>query len=269
VEVTARALSERLGGAEVESVLVHERRLRWPVTPGLARHLAGERLDHVGRRGKYLLWRFPRGVLVSHLGMSGCWRLVEGTPPPRETHDHIEIRLGGVTARYNDPRRFGALLWHPDRDGDVLQHRLLAGLGCEPFDPAFGGGHLRSQLRGLRAPIKQALLAGRAVVGVGNIYASECLFLAGIHPATPAGSLGPARCARLAQAVRDVLGRAIEAGGSTLRDFSHVDGIAGSYTVQSLVYGRGGEPCQRCGTAIARIVQGARATYFCPRCQRR
>jgi len=274
VEVTARGLEQSLAGSEVAAVRVHERRLRWPVTAGLAKRLQGQRLLSVGRRGKYLLWRFPDGVLLCHLGMSGSWRLLPGVAPGREPHDHLEIDFSGgaggrVQARYNDPRRFGAVLWHANARGDVLAHPLLASLGIEPFDPAFGGPLLRAGLRGLRAPVKQALLAGKVVVGVGNIYASEALFAARIHPQARAGALGDERCARLAQAVRGILGQAIAAGGSTLRDFSHVDGLAGEYTVRALVYGREGEPCHRCGAAIRRIVQGARATYYCPSCQRK
>jgi formamidopyrimidine-DNA glycosylase len=271
VEVTARGLTRGLQGREVQDARVHERRLRWPVTAGLAGRLRGQRLAFVGRRGKYLLWHFPSGVLISHLGMSGSWRLHEGGAAVRERHDHVEIEFRGrgtVLARYNDPRRFGALLWHPASRGNVLDHPLLSALGIEPFDPQFDGRYLLATLRGLRAPVKQVLLAGRAVVGVGNIYATECLFEARIHPAARAGSLGRVRCERLARSVRHVLGRAIDAGGSTLRDFSHVDGIAGDYTVQALAYDREGMPCPRCGTGIRRIVQGARASYFCPRCQR-
>jgi len=269
VEVTARSLDGALRGARVEEVRVRERRLRWPVPTRIAGAMRGERLEGVGRRGKYLLWRFAAGTALSHLGMSGTWRLVprDGALPAR--HDHVEIGFGTQVAVFNDPRRFGALLWHPAGHGDVLDHPLLAGLGIEPFDPAFGGACLRRSLRGLRAPIKQVLLAGRAVVGVGNIYATESLFEARIHPAAPAGSLGAARCDRLAAAIQGVLERAIRAGGSTLRDFSGVDGIAGAYTVQALAYGREGEPCPRCARPLRRIVQGARATYYCPRCQRR
>jgi len=180
----------------------------------------------------------------------------------------VEMAADGSVARFNDPRRFGALLWHPHGAGDVLGHPLLAGLGLEPLGPLFTGLALFEGTRGRRGPIKQVLLAGDVVVGVGNIYATESLFAARIHPRTAAGRLGRARCERLAQAIGTVLRRAIAAGGSTLRDFSHTDGVTGRYTEFAQAYGRAGLPCPRCGTAIARIVQGQRATYYCPRCQR-
>jgi formamidopyrimidine-DNA glycosylase len=270
VEVTARALSNRLAGSKIDAVRVHNRALRVPIARGFSRQVLGQSIRHVGRRGKYLLWQLDGGVIISHLGMSGSWRIHDGGAwPTREAHDHVEIACGNALARLNDPRRFGALLWHARRAGDVLAHPLLARLGIEPFDARFDGAYLHAATRGRRTAIKQLLLAGKIVVGVGNIYATESLFGAGIDPRTPAGRLSPARCEALAQAIRDVLARAIDAGGSTLRDFSNVDGLAGRYTLSAAAYDRVGEPCPRCGTRIRRIVQGQRATYFCPRCQSR
>jgi formamidopyrimidine-DNA glycosylase len=270
VEVTARALAQRFDGRTVEAVRVHNPRLRWPVPRSLAARVAGQPIDHVGRRGKYLLWHLPSGVLISHLGMSGSWRIHEaGQVPPREPHDHVELLCDGAVARFNDPRRFGALLWHGRAQGAVLDHPLLAGLGIEPFDARFGGPWLRAALRGRRIAIKQVLLAGKAVVGVGNIYATESLYRARIHPETEAGRIGALRCERLAAAIREVLGKAIEVGGSTLRDFSSVEGVAGRYTEFAQAYDREGLPCARCGAPIRRAVQGQRATYYCARCQRR
>jgi formamidopyrimidine-DNA glycosylase len=277
VEVTARALAQRFDGHPIDAVRVFERRLRWPVAPALARTLAGQRIGHIGRRGKYLLWHLQQGVLISHLGMSGSWRIHErrqesadgsARDPPRQLHDHVEIACDGALARLNDPRRFGALLWHPASRGDVLMHPLLAHLGIEPFDPRFDGEWLYAATRGRRSAIKQVLLAGGAVVGVGNIYAAESLYAARIHPQAEAGRIARVRYARLAAAIRAVLARAIEVGGSTLRDFSGADGVAGRYTEFAQVYGRAGQDCGRCGTPVRRLVQGQRATYFCPHCQR-
>ncbi|HXF44492.1 MAG TPA: bifunctional DNA-formamidopyrimidine glycosylase/DNA-(apurinic or apyrimidinic site) lyase [Burkholderiaceae bacterium] len=272
VEVTRRALAPHVEGLTVRAVRVRERRLRWPVPAQLARWLAGRPLLRLDRRGKYLLWRFAHGTLISHLGMSGSWRLHLTAPPAPGAHDHADLVFAaGRTvrvARLTDPRRFGALLWHPHARGDVERHALLAGLGREPLDPRFDGAYLYAATRGRRAPIKQVLLAGDIVVGVGNIYASESLFRAGIDPRRPAHRLGRARCARLAEAIRAVLAEAIEAGGATLRDFIGADGRAGYFMMDARVYDRAGLPCRACGTTIRRIVQGQRATYYCPRCQR-
>jgi formamidopyrimidine-DNA glycosylase len=270
VEVTARALAQRFDGRQVQAVRIHDHRLRWPVPRGLPAKVAGQAIEHIGRRGKYLLWHLPTGVLISHMGMSGSWRIHEpGAVPPRQPHDHVELLCDGAVARFNDPRRFGALLWHARSDGAVLSHPLLSGLGIEPFDPRFGGHWLWEASRGRRLAIKQVLLGGKAVVGVGNIYATESLYHARIHPETAAGRIGRLRYDRLAAAILQVLGRAIAVGGSTLRDFSSVEGVSGRYTEFAQAYDREGLPCARCGAPIRRAVQGQRATYFCPRCQKR
>ncbi len=270
VEVTARALAQRFDGQPVESLRIITPQLRWRVPRGLPARVNGQRIERIGRRGKYLLWQLPGGVMISHLGMSGSWRIHEAAAlPPRERHDHVELRCGGAVARYNDPRRFGALLWHGAEHGDVQAHRLLAELGIEPFDPRFDGRWLWAATRGRRVAVKQVLMAGKAVVGVGNIYATESLYHARIHPETEAGRIGPARYQRLAESIRAVLSQAIAVGGSTLRDFSSVHGVAGRYTEFAQAYDRSGLPCGRCGTPIRRLVQGQRATYFCPTCQRR
>jgi formamidopyrimidine-DNA glycosylase len=269
VEVTARALAQRFDGHRVDAVRIHNFNLRWRVPRSLPAMVAGQRIEHIERRGKYLLWHLPAGVLISHLGMSGSWRIHElGRAPPRARHDHVEVQCDGALARLNDPRRFGALLWHARAQGDVLAHPLLASLGIEPFDARFGGEFLFGGTRGRRVAIKQVLLAGRLVVGVGNIYATESLFAARIHPQTEAGRIGRVRYERLALAIREVLDRAIEVGGSTLRDFSSAEGVEGRYTEFAQAYGRGGLGCPRCAAPIRRIVQGQRATYFCARCQR-
>jgi len=266
VEVTRRALAPHVEGRVVRAVHVRDRRLRWPVPLDLAQRLTGQRVAHLQRRGKYLLWRFSGGTLISHLGMSGSWRVHAGGAPPPGRHDHVDLAFDDCVLRLTDPRRFGALLWHPEAEGDA--HPLLAHLGIEPFDPAFDGAWLHAGTRGRSTSIKQVLLAGDVVVGVGNIYASESLFRARIHPALPARRLGLARCTRLAEAVRAVLGEAIAVGGSTLRDFSAGAGAEGYFTQEAAVYDRAGLPCRVCAAPIRRRVQGQRATYFCPRCQR-
>lgn len=270
VEVTRRSMKPLLEGRAVQAIRVYEPRLRWPVPRTLGATLARRRLQSIDRRGKYLLWRFEHGVLISHLGMTGSWRVYpSGLIPDRGHHDHVDLGFETALARLTDPRRFGALLWHPAADGDVERHPLLATLGVEPLEPGFDGAHLYQATRARSASIKQVLLAGDVVVGVGNIYASESLFDAGIDPRVPARRLGPARYARLADAIRRVLGQAIEAGGSTLRDYASADGSEGRYALQARVYGRDGSDCTVCGRPIRRIVQGQRATYWCGRCQRR
>lgn len=269
VETTRVALAPYVQGRTVRAVDVRNRRLRWPVSAGLHRTLSGHAVEALQRRGKYLLWRFAHGTLISHLGMSGCWRVHVGAAPPIGPHDHVDIVLEGATLRLTDPRRFGALLWHPARRGPVERHALLRGLGIEPFDPRFDGRWLYRGTRRRAASIKQVLLAGDVVVGVGNIYASESLFRAGINPKLPAHRLGARRCGRLADAIREVLAAAIRVGGSTLRDFVGAEGVEGYFMLDASVYDRAAQPCRVCATPIRRIVQGQRATYYCPRCQRR
>ena len=269
VEVTRRYMTALLEGRAVRALRVYEPRLRWPVPRTLSATLAGRHLLRIDRRGKYLLWRFEHGVLISHLGMTGSWRVYPtGRIPDRGVHDHVDLGFDSALARLTDPRRFGALLWHPAADGEVERHPLLASLGVEPLDAAFDGNRLFLATRGRSASIKQLLLAGDAVVGVGNIYASESLFHARIDPRTPAMRLGRVRCARLAGAIRTVLSEAIAAGGSTLRDYASADGSPGEYAQQARVYGRDGADCPVCGRPIRKIVQGQRATYWCARCQR-
>lgn len=270
VEVTRRALAPFVEGKRVQAVIVRDRRLRWPVPARLASILRGHSVLRLDRRGKYLLWRFAHGTLISHLGMSGSWRVHVGSAPPAGPHDHADIVIAGRQAsvlRLTDPRRFGALLWHAGRFGDAERHSLLSRLGLEPFDPDFNGDLVKRHARGRRTAIKQVLLAGDMVVGVGNIYASESLFRAGIDPRLAAHRLSAARCEQIVTAVRAVLAEAIEVGGSTLKDFVGADGAEGYFMLDAYVYGRDGKPCRVCGTPIRRIVQGGRATYFCPRCQ--
>ncbi|WP_111498537.1 bifunctional DNA-formamidopyrimidine glycosylase/DNA-(apurinic or apyrimidinic site) lyase [Marinobacter bohaiensis] len=265
VETTRRGIAPFLEQRTIRSVQVHEPRLRWPIPDDLAQRLTGQLAREVDRRAKYLLVRFDSGTLMIHLGMSGSLRIVtDGSP--RLTHDHVELDLGdNHRLLYNDPRRFGAWLWSDDPDA----HPLISHLGPEPLDPvAFTGHQLYRQSRGRSTAIKTFIMDSRIVVGVGNIYANEALYMAGIHPKRPAGKVGKARMMRLVEAIREILTAAILMGGTTLRDFINSDGKPG-YFAQSLnVYGRGGEPCRHCDTPLKEIRLGQRSTVYCPRCQR-
>jgi formamidopyrimidine-DNA glycosylase len=270
VEVTRRALAPYVEQRRVESAIVRDPRLRWPVPKRLPALIKGETVERLRRRGKYLLWEFAHGTMISHLGMSGAWRVWPGRQavPLPGPHDHVDILFGTTCVRLTDPRRFGALLWHDASKGEAAAHPLLAGLGLEPFDLRFDGQWLYRHTRSRTASIKQVLLAGDVVVGVGNIYASESLFRARINPRRSARSIGLARYEALAAAVREVLAEAIAVGGSTLRDFVGVDGADGYFMLDARVYDRAGQPCRVCATPIVRVVQGQRATYYCRTCQR-
>jgi formamidopyrimidine-DNA glycosylase len=265
VEVTRQSFAPQLVGARVLAVRLGKP-LRWPL--GCApESLLGQTLGLAIRRGKYLWLPLDRGGLVLHLGMSGSLRHWPDAPPPG-AHDHFDLHTSRGLLRLHDPRRFGAVVWSPSMQADPAA-RLLAGLGAEPLEPGFDGAVLHAGFRGRRVSIKQALLAGDVVVGVGNIYACEALFAAGIDPRTPAGRVSQARCERLASAIRHTLSRALLAGGSTLRDFRDAHGHKGGFQDEAQVYGREGQPCRVCASPIRRLVQGQRSTYFCPRCQRR
>jgi formamidopyrimidine-DNA glycosylase len=263
VEVTRRGLAPHLAGRVISAVAVRQPRLRWPV-PRAVRLLAGRKVRGVYRRGKYLLVDLGDGHLILHLGMSGSLRVL---PPdtPAEKHDHFDLVLGDRLLRLRDPRRFGAVLWTTD---EVHAHPLIANLGIEPLSRALDPVRLHALTRAHRAAIKQFLMDGRRIVGVGNIYAAESLFRAGIDPRTPANKLSLARCARLSKAIKDTLRAAIRAGGSSLRDYVGADGHAGEFQSRYWVYDREGKPCRRCGATIRRLVQGQRSTFCCPRCQR-
>ena len=263
VEVTRRGIAPHLVGHTIDTVTVRDARLRWPI-PDTVRAIAGRAVRAVNRRGKYLLLDCGDGHLIVHLGMSGSLRLVAaGTPP--EKHDHFDLGFDGKLLRLRDPRRFGAVLWTSQ---PPEAHLLIRHLGVEPLSRGLDGPRLHALTRGHRAAIKQYLMDGRRIVGVGNIYASESLFLAAIHPRTPAGRLSATRSALLAKAVKSTLRTAIRAGGSSLRDFVGSDGVYGCFQHRAWVYDREGQKCRRCGTLVRRIVQGQRATYFCPGCQK-
>ena len=270
VETTRRGIEQCASGLHLLDMRIRERRLRWPIEQNLPSCITGKQMTACDRRGKYLLMRFTdAGVLIVHLGMSGS---IRACAPDSlwQTHDHVQWSFeDDQCLRYHDPRRFGAILWHAKADGPVLAHPRLAGLGIEPFDPAFTAEQLLAGVHNKTLSIKQALLAGHIVVGVGNIYASESLFRARIHPEQPAGRLSKPQAKRLVQAIRETLTDAIDSGGSTLRDYTNATGEPGAYfTLHAAVYEKDGQPCRRCTGKIKRIVQGQRATYFCPACQR-
>ncbi|AEC20665.1 formamidopyrimidine-DNA glycosylase [Pusillimonas sp. T7-7] len=256
-------------GKQLKNFVVYEPRMRWPIPDGLAATISGHKVLSCERRGKYLLINFEHGTQIIHLGMSGSLRRVPASEARRK-HDHAEWIFDDARFLLHDPRRFGAVLWHDAAQGPVANHPLLAKLGIEPFDAQFTSSYLYERLRGRTQAIKQTLLAGDIVVGVGNIYASESLFLARINPRTAAGSLSRARCQALMQAIQITLRNALESGGSTLRDYVNATGEPGAYfALHSAVYEKSGQPCQLCATPIKRIIQGQRATYYCPKCQRR
>lgn len=279
VEVTRRGIEPGIVGRRIDAVVVRHAGLRRAVPATLPEALTGMQIETVGRRGKFILVGCARpdrttdrsGTLLVHLGMTGTLRVMPADTPVR-VHDHVDLVLGDRVLRFNDPRRFGLVLWHADRDGPVLDSRHFAKLGIEPleadFDAAAGGQLLHRSTRGRAVSIKELLLAGTIVVGVGNIYASESLFRARIHPRTAAGRISPVRYRVLAEAIRTTLLAAIDRGGSSLRDFVGADGSAGYFQQDYFVYDRTGRPCRVCGTPIRSIRQGQRSTFYCPRCQR-
>jgi len=265
VETTRRGIRPWLEGSRVTAVRVRQRMLRWPVPRRLDRDLPGRLVRAVGRRAKYLLISTDGGTLLVHLGMSGSLRVLRDPPAPG-AHDHVDLELSSErTLRFNDPRRFGAMLW---TTRDPVGHPLLRHLGPEPLEPGFDGAYLHAVARGRRVAIKNLIMNARVVVGVGNIYASEALFRAGIRPTRPAGRISAARMDRLAAAIRDVLGEAIAEGGTTLRDFTWGDGQPGYFAQELRVYDRAGLPCPVCDSPVRRQVLGQRSTYYCVNCQR-
>jgi formamidopyrimidine-DNA glycosylase len=271
VEVTRRGVAPHLEQRVVEELVLRRDGLRWPFPPGLPALLAGRRILGTGRRGKYLLLHFEHGTLIVHLGMSGHLRVLPADVPLKK-HDHVDLVVRGPEGRrvlrLHDPRRFGAVLWHGHDDGELNKHILLHDLGVEPLENGFSGALLYQATRKRNAPIKQVLLAGDIVVGVGNIYACESLFRAGISPKTAASRIGRARYDRLAETIRAVLADAIVQGGSTLRDFIAVNGQSGYFQQSYFVYDRAGVPCRQCGHPVRQIKQGQRSTFYCATCQR-
>lgn len=264
VEVTRRSVVERIRGARIVSVRLG-RPLRWPLGVS-AETLTGRVIRDVRRRGKYLLMDLDEGLLLVHLGMSGRLQFASELPPAG-VHDHVELATDRGVLRLHDPRRFGAVVWAPDEAAEPAR-KLLSGLGAEPLGEGFDPAAFHAALKKRRAPIKQVLLAGDVVVGVGNIYASEALFASGIRPTLRANRLSRARADRLHAAVRSVLAHAVERGGTTLRDFADALGETGHFQQDVAVYGRAGQACVVCATPIRLLRQGQRSTYFCPVCQR-
>lgn len=264
VEVTRRGLLPLLQ-QKVRAVAIRAPALRWPIPEQLPQLLHEQTLLQLARRGKYIIARFGSGSVLLHLGMSGHISLLQQDQPPAK-HDHFDISFySGQVLRLNDARRFGAVLW---AGAAPEQHVLLKTLGLEPLEPEFDGDWLYQRLRNRSVAIKNAVMDSHLVVGVGNIYASESLFRAGIHPAMPAGKLSRARCHRLVEAIKETLTAALVAGGSTVRDFQGADGGSGYFQLSCFVYGRDGQPCKTCGTPVKIMRQGQRSTFFCSRCQR-
>ena len=265
VETTRRGIEPHLCGQMIQRLIVRQPRLRWPVPGQLARRVKHARIGEIARRAKYLLLSIDNGTLLIHLGMSGSLRIIKDNTPPGP-HDHIDLVLeNGSRLRFRDPRRFGAWLWTraaPDR------HALLRHLGPEPLGDAFDGCYLFRRSRGRRLAVKAMLMDSRIVAGVGNIYANEALFRAGIHPGRRAGRISEQRYETLAQAVREVLTDAIQQGGTTLRNFVGGEGKPGYFRQQLQVYARSGQPCRTCATPIRAMRTGQRSTFYCPRCQR-
>jgi formamidopyrimidine-DNA glycosylase len=281
VEVTRRGVAPHIEGRVVQAVVLRRSGLRWPFPLDLPQLLVGRTVGRTGRRGKYLLIGFEHGTLIIHLGMSGHLRVLPPATPPQK-HDHFDLVIddnedslnanldpaaGRQVLRMTDPRRFGAVLWHSAQDGPVGDHPLLRKLGVEPLESQFSGLLMHRETRRRSAAIKQVLLAGDIVVGVGNIYCSESLFQAGINPKTPANRIALERYDKLAQAIRDILAAAIIQGGSTLRDFVAVNGQSGYFQQSYFVYDRAGVPCRICAAPVRQFKQGQRSTFYCVNCQ--
>ncbi|WP_439135418.1 bifunctional DNA-formamidopyrimidine glycosylase/DNA-(apurinic or apyrimidinic site) lyase [Pseudomaricurvus sp.] len=265
VETTCRGIAPHIVNRAVKAVVVRQPQLRWPVPVDLAEQVVGRKLLGVSRRGKYLLLRFPTGHLLVHLGMSGNLRIVERREDPGY-HDHVDIDFGEkCVLRLNDPRRFGAVLWTSE---PLLEHQLLGHLGPEPLEELFDTDYLYQRSRKRKQAIKAFIMDSKVVVGVGNIYANEALFAAGIRPTRAAGTVSRAAMERLVSEIKLVLARAIEQGGTTLKDFVGGDGKPGYFQQQLLVYGRQGQPCQQCKKPLKEIRLGQRSTVYCTSCQR-
>ena len=263
VETTLRGIAPHVLGRKLSALVVRQPRLRWPIPDELSAQITGQKLVNAYRRGKYLLLEFTTGTALIHLGMSGSLRITDAKAPPL-THDHFDLVFGTTLVRYCDPRRFGCLLWI---EGEAQQHPLLNHLGPEPLGEEFTADYLYQRSRKRSQAIKQFIMDSKIVVGVGNIYANESLFMSRIKPIRKAGSLTRAECVRFVDAIRFVLQRSITQGGTTLRDFVGGDGKPGYFQQQLLVYGRGGQPCVECGKALKEVRMNDRTTVYCVDCQ--
>lgn len=265
VETTRRGIAPALTGRRILGAVVRDRRLRWPIDKQFESSVRGQTVHGVERRGKYILIKLDTGALIVHLGMSGSLRVLEAAVPPR-LHDHWDLVLdSGKVLRFHDPRRFGSLHWTTD---DPNVHKLLAKLAPEPLSEAFDADYLFRATRKRQVTIKQFIMNSQVVVGVGNIYASEALFRAGISPRRAAQRITRAQAAALTNAIKEVLAEAIDIGGTTLRDYVNPDGIPGYFRQKLFVYERAGEACRVCKTLVKQFVQGQRSTYWCATCQR-
>lgn len=263
VETTRRGIEPFLSGQRIESIEVRQPKLRWPI-PDQVQNLVGQKINAVSRRGKYLIFDTASGYLIWHLGMSGSMRILPRQSAP-EKHEHVQLNLvSGKSLRYRDPRRFGALLY---TNSDPLKHKLIANLGPEPLSESFNTEYLSSCCHKRQSSIKSVIMDSHNVVGVGNIYACESLFSAGINPKTRAGRISDNRLERLVEAIKTILGKAIEQGGTTLQDFTQADGNPGYFSQSLNVYGQEG-PCPVCQSAIRRVTLAQRSTFYCPKCQR-
>jgi formamidopyrimidine-DNA glycosylase len=264
VETTCAGIAPHIQGRTLQGVVVRDARLRWPVPNDLAEKVVGNTLRKVFRRGKYLLFEFDHGAIIGHLGMTGSMRIVAHDEPPA-FHDHVDLVFSEVTLRYRDPRRFGCILW---QDNPVMAHALLANLGPEPLSDDFDTAHLQKVCKGKKQAIKSLIMDGKQVVGVGNIYANEALFMAGIHPRRQAGRISAVRLGKLVASCKEVLSAAIQQGGTTLRDFVDSEGKPGYFKQQLQVYGRTGQACVTCDQPLIESRLGQRSTVYCKRCQR-
>lgn len=265
VETTRQGIKPYVEGQTIQKVVIREKRLRWPVPDTLPNHLEGRSIKSVQRRAKYLLLDIDCGFLIIHLGMSGSLRIIQ-QPEPAQKHDHVDIILGnGCCLRYHDPRRFGAVLWS---GSSIHEHKLMKNLGPEPLGTEFTAQRLYQLSRGRTQAVKTFIMDNHVVVGVGNIYANEALFKAGIRPDRPCGKVSFVRYERLVSSIRETLAKAIKQGGTTLRDFVGGDGKPGYFKQELLVYGKAGQPCSNCSSLIKEIRLGNRSTCFCSKCQR-
>lgn len=264
VETTRRGIEPYLLDQSIKQVTVHQWQLRWPI-PKQIKLLKDQQIHAVARRGKYILIKTAIGQAIVHLGMSGSLRICTDNKEPKRKHDHVEMLLSnGALMRLHDPRRFGCLLWQAI---DEPEHSLLSNLGPEPLLDDFDAAHLINATRKRKVPIKNLIMNSQIVVGVGNIYASEALFMAGVRPGRAAGRVKHKECEALVASIKTILQRSIEQGGTTLRDFVNSDGEPGYFKQSLFVYGKAGEPCQQCGTTIKQLVLGQRSTFYCPSCQ--
>ncbi|SBS26600.1 Formamidopyrimidine-DNA glycosylase [Marinomonas spartinae] len=265
VETTLRGIEPHLVNQTVAKIDIRQPKLRWPITPELTEQMQGQTITHLSRRGKYIGIHTAKGTLIIHLGMSGSLYFVPANTPPL-FHDHVDFCFEGEAnwLRYTDPRRFGAILWTAN---DWLQHELLSHLGPEPLSPDFHVDYLHEKAKGRKVAIKTFIMDSKVVVGVGNIYANEALFMAGIRPTRMASKISKARLAYFVECIKMVLASAIKQGGTTLRDFVGGDGKPGYFKQDLAVYGRAGKPCRQCGGELKEIRQGQRSTVYCPGCQ--